>query len=283
MNGAPSVSVVTSGEFPIFGYSPSASVNSSPPWLSPRTTPSAAARVAAPVVSARHLAVGCGWIRQKRARHRRTGWRSCGTSGCTGHAHEVATGLRRRDRDRAQTLVHDAANPAEVMHDVVKFATAGHTPEESERIVQMIQQTAREWAVHNFSSGCEVADMLVERARLRRRVAPVFVVRCAAPSNDGTGTDILPTPAAKRSLREAGPFTSARTWRRLTASSRRTRRWTQPGNVAAARTTRPWPICSWSTDCAWLNSSTSGTLGRGPRLSSPSRGACWTAPISITR
>ena len=27
----------------------------------------------------------------------------------------------------------------------------------------MIQRTALEWAVHNFASGCEVADMLVER------------------------------------------------------------------------------------------------------------------------
>ena len=35
--------------------------------------------------------------------------------------------------------------------------------EEREQIVQMIQQTAREWAVHNFTSGCEVADMLVQR------------------------------------------------------------------------------------------------------------------------
>jgi HD-GYP domain-containing protein (c-di-GMP phosphodiesterase class II)/DNA-binding CsgD family transcriptional regulator len=29
--------------------------------------------------------------------------------------------------------------------------------------VQFIQQNAREWATHNFSSGCEVADMLVQR------------------------------------------------------------------------------------------------------------------------
>jgi HD-GYP domain-containing protein (c-di-GMP phosphodiesterase class II)/DNA-binding CsgD family transcriptional regulator len=83
--------------------------------------------------------------------------------GCTGHAHEVATVFGDEIAIRAQTLVHDAANPAEVMHDVVKFATAGHTPEEREQIIQMIQQTAREWAVHNFSSGCEVADMLVQR------------------------------------------------------------------------------------------------------------------------
>jgi HD-GYP domain-containing protein (c-di-GMP phosphodiesterase class II) len=83
--------------------------------------------------------------------------------GCTGHAHEVATLFGDEIAIRAQTLIHDAGNPAEVMRDVVSFATAGRTKEEQEEIIRLIQTTAREWAVHNFSSGCEVADMLVER------------------------------------------------------------------------------------------------------------------------
>ncbi len=83
--------------------------------------------------------------------------------GCTGHAHEVATVFGDEIAIRAQTLVHDAANPAEVMRDVMAYATAGHTPEEQDQIVAMIQETAREWAVYNFSSGCEVADMLAQR------------------------------------------------------------------------------------------------------------------------
>jgi HD-GYP domain-containing protein (c-di-GMP phosphodiesterase class II) len=83
--------------------------------------------------------------------------------GCTGHAHEVATVFGDEIAIRAQTLVHDAANPAEVMRDVVAYATAGHTPDEREQIVKMIQETAREWAVYNFTSGCEVGDMLAER------------------------------------------------------------------------------------------------------------------------
>ena len=83
--------------------------------------------------------------------------------GCTGHAHEVATVFGDEIAIRAATLVHDAANPAEVMRDVMTYATAGRPPEQRDEIVRMIQQTAREWAVYNFSSGCEVGDMLVQR------------------------------------------------------------------------------------------------------------------------
>src|SRR3954453_22311764 len=83
--------------------------------------------------------------------------------GCTGHAHEVATVFGDEIAIRAQTLVHDAANPTEVMGDVIAFATAGRSDEERDEIIRMLQETAHEWAGHNFSSGCEVADMLVQR------------------------------------------------------------------------------------------------------------------------
>src|SRR5215467_2109582 len=83
--------------------------------------------------------------------------------GCTGHAHEVATVFGDEIAIRARTLVHDAGNPAEVIGDVIAFATANRPPEEREQVVQFIQQNARQWATHNFRSGCEVADMLVQR------------------------------------------------------------------------------------------------------------------------
>jgi HD-GYP domain-containing protein (c-di-GMP phosphodiesterase class II) len=86
--------------------------------------------------------------------------------GCTGHAHEVATVFGDEIAIRAQTLVHDAGNPAEVIRDVIAFATAGRPQEQRDQIVKMIQETAHEWAVHNFASGCEVADMLVRRLGL---------------------------------------------------------------------------------------------------------------------
>lgn len=76
--------------------------------------------------------------------------------GCTGHAHEVATVFGDEIAIRAQTLVHDAANPAEVMRDVLAFATAGHPEEAHAQIVQAVQAGVQEWVVRNFASGCEV-------------------------------------------------------------------------------------------------------------------------------
>ena len=83
--------------------------------------------------------------------------------GCTGHSHEVASVFGDEIAIRAQTLVHDAGNPAEVMRDVLAYATAGRPAEQRDEIIRTIQRTASEWAVYNFSSGCEVADRLVDR------------------------------------------------------------------------------------------------------------------------
>ncbi len=83
--------------------------------------------------------------------------------GCTGHAHEVANLFGDEIAIRAQTLVQDAANPAEVVRDVIAYATAGRGPEERERILRAIDESARDWAVQNFMAGCEVGDMLAGR------------------------------------------------------------------------------------------------------------------------
>jgi len=83
--------------------------------------------------------------------------------GCTGHAHEVATVFGDEIAIRAQTLIHDSADPAEVMRDVAAFATAGHPPEEHEHIIEALEAGAHDWAVHNFATGCEVGDILLHR------------------------------------------------------------------------------------------------------------------------
>lgn len=83
--------------------------------------------------------------------------------GCTGHAHEVATVFGDEIAIRGQTLLHDAADPAEVMRDVVEFATRGRGPGERDEMARALREGAHAWAVHNFASGCEVADMLAQR------------------------------------------------------------------------------------------------------------------------
>lgn len=90
--------------------------------------------------------------------------------GCTGHAHEVATVFGDEIAIRAQTLVHDAANPAEVMRDVVTYATAGLAAEERDQVVQSLHAGAHQWAVHNFASGCEVGEMLMRRLDIDQSV-----------------------------------------------------------------------------------------------------------------
>ena len=140
--------------------------------------------------------------------------------GCTGHAHEVATVFGDEIAIRAQTLVHDAANPTEVMGDVVAFATAGRSEEERDEIIRMLQETAHEWAVHNFTSGCEVADMLVQRLDFGPGVREALALHVRALERQG-----LPGPRGGRGdpARRCASCTSATTWRRSAASSRRTR------------------------------------------------------------
>jgi HD-GYP domain-containing protein (c-di-GMP phosphodiesterase class II) len=118
--------------------------------------------------------------------------------GCTGHAHEVATLFGDEIAIRAATLTHDAANPPEVIKDVLHFATAGRAPDEAEQIVQFVQANARAWATHNFASGCEVADMLLERiefgADVREALAFTFERWNGAGYPTHTGGDAIPLP-----------------------------------------------------------------------------------------
>ena len=87
--------------------------------------------------------------------------------GCTGHAHEISAVFGDDIAILAETLVFDAGDPADVFRAMVAFATAGRAPEEHEQIVAIAPGAgAHDWAVHNFATGCEVADMLVQRLDL---------------------------------------------------------------------------------------------------------------------
>jgi HD-GYP domain-containing protein (c-di-GMP phosphodiesterase class II) len=115
--------------------------------------------------------------------------------GCTGHAHEVATVFGDEIAIRAQTLVHDAANPAEVMRDVIAFATARHPPEAREQVIEALHAGVHEWIVRNFNSGCEVADMLAGRLGMGQAVRAALACTFERWNGQGfpkgvAGTDI---------------------------------------------------------------------------------------------
>ncbi len=83
--------------------------------------------------------------------------------GCTGHAHEVAAMFGDEISIRSRTLIQDAANIDEVIGDAITFATAGQSAQEREHTIELITTHGLEWSVHNYRSGCEVGDMLLER------------------------------------------------------------------------------------------------------------------------
>ena len=197
--------------------------------------------------------------------------------GCTGHAHEVATVFGDEIAIRAQTLVHDAANPAEVMRDVVAFATAGRSQEQREQIVKMIQQTAREWAVHNFSSGCEVADMLVQRLDFGPAVRDAL--RFTFERGNGYPAHVSgeAIPLAMRVVHLSHDMEAIG---RLFSPEKRSR---PPAIVATAPTTRRSPTCSSRMDAACSTGSTRSNRGMPCSNSSRNRAACSTATISTTR
>ena len=87
--------------------------------------------------------------------------------GCTAHAHEVAALFGDDIAIRGQTLVHDSANPAEVMRDVIAYANdPARSQEDRDAAMRVIQESAAQWVDHNSASGCEAGDMLVQRLGL---------------------------------------------------------------------------------------------------------------------
>ena len=99
--------------------------------------------------------------------------------GCTGHAHEVATLFGDEIAIRGQTLVHDSGNPAEVMRDIDGLRDRRPRARRSgTRSSGRSRRRSASGRSYNFSSGCEVADVLVAEAGLRPgrpRGAPVHV------------------------------------------------------------------------------------------------------------
>ncbi|NJN39641.1 MAG: hypothetical protein HC807_00505 [Gammaproteobacteria bacterium] len=199
--------------------------------------------------------------------------------GCTGHAHEVATLFGDEIAARAQTLVHDAANPAEVMQDVVAFATAGRAPEEREQIVQMIEQGAHEWAVNNFASGCEVADMLLQRLDFGAGVRDALRFTFERWNGNGFPTHAKgeAIPLAMRVVHLSHDMEAiARLFSPAKRSMPRVR-------AATRRMTRSSPIFSLRMATAGSSGSANWIRGMPRSSSSRNRAARSRAPTSTTR
>lgn len=192
--------------------------------------------------------------------------------GCTGHAHEVATVFGDEIGIRAQTLVHDAANPAEVIRDVIAFATAGRSNDERDQIIAMIQQTAQQWAIHNFSSGCEVADMLVQRLAFSQDVRDAL--RFTFERWNGNGYPAhAKGEAIPRAMRVVHLSHDMEAVGRIFSPAKASK---PPASVVAAPTTRCWPIYSWRMDNVGSTCSRPSIPGTLCLRSSRRRTACCT-------
>ena len=182
--------------------------------------------------------------------------------------------VRRRDRDpRPDARPRRRATRPRSWATSCAFATAGRSDEERDEIIRMLQETAHEWAVHNFTSGCEVADMLVAAARLRPGRPRGARLHVRALERQG-----LPDPRERRGdpARRCASCTSATTWRRSAASSRRSAPSRPPAIAATAPTTRRSPTCSSSTGASGSTGSARSSRGTPCSPSSPSRAGCST-------
>lgn len=83
--------------------------------------------------------------------------------GCTAHAHEVALLFGDDIGFRANSLLADMSNPAEMLRDVVTNAGAGRAPLARLGTIVAAIAGGREPVAMNFRTGCEAGDMLAAR------------------------------------------------------------------------------------------------------------------------
>lgn len=102
--------------------------------------------------------------------------------GCTGHAHEVSALFGDDIGLRARTLVHDAADPHEVVGDLIDFVAGDRV---RLPIVQSVMQLGRAAFVPNFAAGCEIGDALAARLAMSLEVRDAL--RCTFERWNGQG------------------------------------------------------------------------------------------------
>lgn len=116
--------------------------------------------------------------------------------GCTSHAHEVAALFGDDIAIRAQSLVHDAGDPAEVVRDVLDYATRPYPPEQHESVLETTKAGLHDWVVLNFTSGCEAGDHLAARLGMsepvRTALAHTFERWAGTGFPNGVADDDIP-------------------------------------------------------------------------------------------
>lgn len=118
--------------------------------------------------------------------------------GCTGHSHEVAALFGDDIAIRAQSLVHDAGEPSEVVHDVLDHVTRQYPAEQHEAVVAATMAGLRDWVVLNFTSGCEAGDQLAARLGMsdavRESLACTFERWAGTGFPNGVAGEAIPLP-----------------------------------------------------------------------------------------
>ena len=133
--------------------------------------------------------------------------------GCTGHAHEVASVFGDDIAILAQTLVMDAADPADVGHTMVAFATAGRPPEEHEQIGGRSRRARTTGRSTTSRRAAKWATCSIQRLDLGPDVREAFGFTYERWNGNG-----YPTHAHGEQIRwRCASCTSPTTWRRSAA------------------------------------------------------------------
>ena len=118
--------------------------------------------------------------------------------GCTSHSHEVAALFGDDIAIRAQSLVHDAGEPSEVVHDVLDHVTRQYPADEHEAVVAATMAGLHDWVVLNFTSGCEAGDQLAARLAMsdavRESLAFTFERWAGTGFPNGAAGEAIPLP-----------------------------------------------------------------------------------------
>ena len=90
--------------------------------------------------------------------------------GCTGHAVEASRLFGDEVEARARTALLDMGNPAEILLEVVRHAGEGQPVLKRLQVLASVLAGGRAPAEENFRTGCEVAELIVDRLGLRTEV-----------------------------------------------------------------------------------------------------------------